>query len=84
MHHSRLCSVAAVALVSLLVASPEARQLTLAAELDQFLEAQRVAAKAPGLQVAIAFKGTQIYSKGFGLADLEHRVPVTPASATAG
>ncbi len=59
----------------------DAWQLTLAAELDQFLEAQRVAAKAPGLQVAAAFKGVQIYSKGFGLADLENRIAVTPASA---
>jgi CubicO group peptidase (beta-lactamase class C family) len=31
--------------------------------------------------VAVSFKGTRIYSNGFGLADLEHRVAVSPATA---
>lgn len=81
MNRTRFSWLSAAVIVALLASWPEARQLTLSAELDQFLEAQRVAAKAPGLQVAVAFKGAQIYSKGFGLADLEHRVAVTPASA---
>ena len=79
----RICCfwLAAAVIVALLASWPEARQLTLSAELDQFLEAQRVTAKAPGLQVAVAFKGAQIYSRGFGMADLEHRIAVTPTSA---
>jgi CubicO group peptidase (beta-lactamase class C family) len=84
MRRSRVAWLTVAVIVALVVFGaswPEARQLTLAAELDQFLEAQRVAAKVPGLQVAAAFKGTQVYSRGFGLADLEHRVAVTPASA---
>ena len=32
----------------------------------------------PGLSVAIAVDGEIIWSEGFGYADLEHRVPVTP------
>jgi CubicO group peptidase (beta-lactamase class C family) len=54
---------------------------TAVAELDQFLESQRVASKAPALQVAVSFKGTPIYSKAFGMADLEWRQPATPTTA---
>jgi CubicO group peptidase (beta-lactamase class C family) len=32
----------------------------------------------PGLSVAVAVKGDVVYSEGFGFADLENRVPVTP------
>jgi CubicO group peptidase (beta-lactamase class C family) len=79
----RICVswLAAAAIVVLLASWPEARQLTLSAELDQFLEAQRVASKAPALQVAVSFKGTQIYSKAFGTADLEFRAPATVTTA---
>ena len=73
--------LAAAVIVVLLASWPEARQLTLSAELDQFLEAQRVASKAPALQVAVSFKGTQIYSKAFGTADLEFRAPASVTTA---
>ena len=32
----------------------------------------------PGLSVAVAVNGEIVWSEGFGYADLEHRVPVTP------
>ena len=32
----------------------------------------------PGLSVAVGVGGALVYSEGFGFADLEHRVPVTP------
>jgi CubicO group peptidase (beta-lactamase class C family) len=32
----------------------------------------------PGLSVAVGVAGQVVYSEGFGLADLENRVPVTP------
>jgi len=81
MRRTRSAWLAAGVIVSLLASWPEARQLTISAELDQFLEAQRVASKAPALQVAVSFKGTQIYSKAFGTADLEFRAPATVTTA---
>ena len=83
----RIIGLSVLIAATLVVArvAPEARQAALpaaaAAELDQFIEAQRVAAAAPGMQVAISFKNVQVYSKGFGLADLEHRIAVTPTTA---
>ncbi|MHB8507891.1 MAG: serine hydrolase domain-containing protein [Candidatus Dormibacteria bacterium] len=35
---------------------------------------------APGCAVAVSKNGRTVYRGGFGLADLEHRVPVTPAT----
>jgi serine beta-lactamase-like protein LACTB, mitochondrial len=32
----------------------------------------------PGLSVAVARRGTVLWSEGFGMADVEHGVPVTP------
>ncbi len=32
----------------------------------------------PGVSVAVAFHGKVVWSEGFGVADLEHSVPVTP------
>lgn len=34
----------------------------------------------PGLSIAVAVDGKIVWSEGFGLADLENRVPVTPAT----
>lgn len=36
--------------------------------------------KTPGVSVAVGIDGQIVWSEGFGYADLEHRVPVTPAS----
>ena len=46
------------------------------AEIDRFIESERAVLKFPGAGVAIAFNNELRYSKGFGVADLEHRVPV--------
>ena len=51
------------------------------AEIDRFIESERAALKFPGAGVAIAFKNELLYSKGFGVADLEHRVPVNGRTA---
>ena len=72
-------------IVAIAGAAMEARQTALpaeaVAELDQFIEAQRTAAAIPGMSVAINFKGALVYSKGFGQADLENRIPVTKTTA---
>jgi CubicO group peptidase (beta-lactamase class C family) len=36
---------------------------------------------APGVAVAVVRDGEVVYKRGFGLAVLEHRVPITPATA---
>jgi hypothetical protein len=46
--------------------------------LDRLLTQATSGGDKPGIAVAIQ-RGTQvIYSKGFGYADVEHRIPVTP------
>jgi CubicO group peptidase (beta-lactamase class C family) len=50
-------------------------------ELDRVIDAGRAAARIPGLSVAIAFRGEVVYSRAFGLADLEHQAPATPRTA---
>jgi len=37
--------------------------------------------KAPGLSVSVSKEGNLIWSKGFGYADLENRVPVNPSTS---
>jgi CubicO group peptidase (beta-lactamase class C family) len=49
------------------------------AEVTAVVEEHMAARHIPGLSLAIGVKG-KIYTQGFGLADLEHRVPVTPAT----
>src|SRR5262249_10778143 len=34
----------------------------------------------PGCALAVARGGRQLYSRGYGMADLEHSVPITPAT----
>jgi CubicO group peptidase (beta-lactamase class C family) len=49
-----------------------------AAAVDRLAEEQLARARVPGLSIAIAFQNRIVYSKGFGMADLEHGVAVTP------
>lgn len=56
--------------------SPPEAQFSL--ELDHYLEAQ-VAPDAPGIAVLVAGPGLKpLFSKGYGLADLKTREPITP------
>jgi len=50
-------------------------------ELDSVIRAAQAEAKIPGLSVAVAFRDQPVYSKAFGMADLEHRISATPATA---
>ena len=42
------------------------------------LDSLRLAAGIPGLSIAVGIDGDVVWAEGFGLADLENRVPVTP------
>src|SRR5688572_28378540 len=44
--------------------------------IERYMEARGV----PGLSVAVAVDGLPIWAEGFGLANVEHRTPVTPVT----
>lgn len=72
----RLAALCALALVT--IASFAAPDEAVETRLDRILTRATAEGGKPGIAVAIQ-RGTQvIYSKGFGYADLELRVPVTP------
>lgn len=48
--------------------------------IDDAVEAARASMSAPGITVAIGVGDDIVYSRGFGRADVENDVPVTPAS----
>jgi serine beta-lactamase-like protein LACTB len=70
----------------LLAAGPTAVQqpglpAAAAAEIDALVERELAGMKVPGANVAVALRNDLVYSKGFGFADLEHRVPATAETA---
>ena len=73
--------VVVVSACFVVIGASAAQQLALpqpaSAEIDLFVETERTRMQIPGASVAIAFRNQLLYSKGFGLADLEHRVPVS-------
>jgi CubicO group peptidase (beta-lactamase class C family) len=48
------------------------------AQLEMFFEAERQRRKIPGLSVAVVHDQDILWSKGFGFADIERRLPATP------
>jgi len=60
------------------VAVPEHRAIIDSAR--KLVAAFREARHIPGVSVAVGVGGRVVWSEGFGFADLEHRVPVTPAT----
>lgn len=74
--------VRAVAIASLLVATPTMGQEGAQAQARRVdsLFAQYNRTDAPGLAVAVVRDGQTIFAKGYGMADLEHRVAITPST----
>lgn len=72
------------ALLSLSLSAPLAAQSADARYADAIAESRRLildtmaALKVPGAQIAVIRNGELIWSEGFGLADVEQQVPVTP------
>lgn len=56
-----------------------AKPSTPAEQMDAYL-ANYTATDAPGLAIAVMKDGQSVYRKGFGMADLEHNVPITPST----
>jgi CubicO group peptidase (beta-lactamase class C family) len=46
-------------------------------ELDTLMKTEMAKAKVPGASLAIVWAGKPVYSKGFGMANLEDNIPVT-------
>src|SRR5882724_6150166 len=61
-------------LVSLLVAAPPAR----ADAIDDYIRSEMERRHIPGLALAVARQGKIVKVRGYGVANLEHDVPVTP------
>src|ERR1700744_1397605 len=76
-----VCAGAAACLLfAPLIATAAAPELTAAAagEIDSIVTKALSAGPIPGASVAVERHGQIIYQKGFGYADLENRVKVTP------
>jgi CubicO group peptidase (beta-lactamase class C family) len=55
------------------------KAITAAEKVDELL-AKYNNSDAPGIAVAVVKDGSVVYKKGFGIANLEYRIPITPAS----
>lgn len=77
-----LAVIAAVASGRLKGEAPQAALPPAAvAELDAMMQTEMQTAKVPGASLAIVWNNKPVYAKGFGMADLENRLPVKNTSA---
>jgi D-alanyl-D-alanine carboxypeptidase len=53
------------------------------AAIDSLFAHEMATRKIPGIAVAITYNGNTVFAKGYGVADLENNVPVTPDSVFA-
>ncbi|RKH58449.1 serine hydrolase domain-containing protein [Corallococcus llansteffanensis] len=67
-----------VLLWGLFAALPAAAQAPLRGRLDAFVRAELARQKVPGVAVGVVSHGKVVLAKGYGFANLEHQVPVTP------
>src|SRR6266481_5271958 len=63
------------------LAQEHERELALSTQLEALIDAQFPSTRCPGLSVAVASNDKVVFSKAFGLADLEQRIPLTGQSA---
>src|SRR4051812_35462096 len=58
--------------------APVSKYVTAADQARVFLQSLMESSRVAGLSVAVAVDGDVVWAEGFGLADIENRVPVTP------
>ena len=75
---ARLCALASLLVAASAAAAPDPDAFR--ASVDRFVQATMSEQKVPGVAVAVLRNGEVIVSKGYGLANVEHKVPVTPAT----
>ena len=59
-------------------AQPSASAATARDTVDRLIEAEMARAHIPGVSLAVVRGGRVIKARGYGMADLEHSIPVTP------
>jgi CubicO group peptidase (beta-lactamase class C family) len=62
----------------LLFAAPCAAQEIISDKVDEYIKAEMQKQRIPGLSLAVIKDGRIILAKGYGLANVEHQVPVKP------
>jgi CubicO group peptidase (beta-lactamase class C family) len=72
--HYIACLIAIISMLAATVAAQGSRT----AEVDKFVNAEMQKFRIPGLSVAVVQKGQVVLVKGYGLANVEHKVPVKP------
>jgi CubicO group peptidase (beta-lactamase class C family) len=78
---SRLLPLVALVVVPVLYAQSTDLPAAAAARIDGIVASERARQKIPGLSIAVAFRNRMIYSKAYGLADLEHGVATKSTTA---
>lgn len=69
---------AVLLLLGLAAAPPAAAQGPLPKRVDAFVNAELARQRVPGVAIGIVRQGKVVLAKGYGFANLEHRVPVRP------
>ena len=69
---------AAALALALLNATPARSQATLADRIDAFVREEMSRQRVPGVAIGVVKEGSVLIAQGYGLANVEHRVPVTP------
>jgi CubicO group peptidase (beta-lactamase class C family) len=64
--------------IILLFVTPCAAQEGISAKVDEYIKAEMQKQRIPGLSLAVIKDGQIILAKGYGLANVEHQVPVKP------
>jgi CubicO group peptidase (beta-lactamase class C family) len=83
-NHSRLWRpsvgrvLAITAVIIRLFVIPCAAQDGITAKVDEYIKAEMQKQRIPGLSLAIIKDGQNILAKGYGIANVEHQVPVKP------
>jgi CubicO group peptidase (beta-lactamase class C family) len=70
--------IAAIAWIILLSVTPAAAQDPVSARVDEYVTGEMKTQRIPGVSVAVIKAGQVILAKGYGLAHVEHQVPVKP------
>ncbi len=74
----KLAALVVMVVVLSLAAQPCAGQQNISAKLDSYVQAEMYRQKIPGVSLAIVRDGRVVILKSYGLANVEHRVPVKP------
>jgi len=64
--------------IILLFVAPRAAQEGMSAKADEYIKAEMQKQRIPGLSLAVIKDGQIVLAKGYGLANVEHQVPVKP------